>query len=164
MPEFEILNWLISFFTTILAAFIGFLIAVKKFKKEWLWQKKYETYQDILSALEVMILWANETYCSYKMIPTKGTRLSRLEFSEARRAIAKSVCIGQLLLPKFVINDLEKLESELWDEDFRAEDQQYNPHTYEGEEARAEYAQNIGFIVKPRLDAIIEYARNDLKG
>ncbi|CAC9625920.1 hypothetical protein [uncultured Gammaproteobacteria bacterium] len=40
MPEFEILNWLISFFTTILAAFIGFLIAVKKFKKEWLWQKK----------------------------------------------------------------------------------------------------------------------------
>jgi ABC-type amino acid transport system permease subunit len=55
VPEFEILNWLISFFTTILAAFIGFLIAVKKFKKEWLWQKKYETYQDILSALEVMI-------------------------------------------------------------------------------------------------------------
>jgi hypothetical protein len=39
------------------------------------------------------------------MIPTKGTRLSQLEFSEARRAIAKSVCIGQLLLPKFVIND-----------------------------------------------------------
>jgi hypothetical protein len=167
VPELEIPSWLISFFTTLLAAFFGYLIAVKKFKKERLWQEKYEAYQDILSALEAMTLWANETYCSNKLIPTKGTRLAKndpwLAFSEARRTIAKSACIGRLLLPKPVIDELVALESDLWNENFRAEEEQYHPHTHEESEAIAQHAQNVENIVKPRLGVIIEYARNDLK-
>lgn len=167
MSDFEVPSWLMSFSTTLLAAFFGYLIAVKKFKKERLWQEKYEAYQDILSALEAMILWANETYCSNKLIPTKGTRLANndpwLAFSEARRTIAKSACIGQLLLPKPVIDELESLESDLWNENFRAEDEQYYPHTHEEAEAIAQHAQNVENIVKKRLEIIIEYARNDLK-
>lgn len=73
-----------------------------------------------------MLLWANETYCHQKMIPTKGTR--GIEggnwptFAEARRVIAKTTCIGNLLLPSEVISELEALESDLWNENFRAED------------------------------------------
>ena len=85
-----------------------------KFKKEKLWQEKYESYQDVLSALEAMILWVNETYCTEKMIPTKGTGAAQgdkwLSFSEARRIIAKASCIGKLLLCDEVIAELEKLE------------------------------------------------------
>lgn len=167
MPEIEIPGWLISFFTTLLAVFFGYLIAVKKFKKEKLWQEKYEAYQDILSALEVMILWANETYCSEKMIPTKGTHAvgggKWQSFSEARRTIAKSACIGKLLLPKKVIEKLDVLERDLWDEDFRADDEMYHPNTHEESEAMANHARNIENLVQPRLEAIIEFARRDLE-
>jgi hypothetical protein len=40
-------------------------------------QEKYNSYQEILNALEALILWANETYCSNKLIPSIST--SKLE-------------------------------------------------------------------------------------
>jgi len=167
VPEVEIPSWFISFCTTMLAAFFGYLIAVKKFKKEKLWQEKYESYQDVLSALEAMVLWANETYCIEKMIPTKGTSAANgdkwLSFSEARRVIAKTSCIGKLLLCDEVISELEALESELWEENFRAGEENYYPNTFEESEAMSKHANNIEKIVSPRLEKIISYAKKDLQ-
>ena len=167
MPEIAIPSWVITFCTTLLAAFFGYLIAVKKFKKEKLWQEKYQSYQEVLSALEAMVLWTNETYCSNKMIPTKGTFAANgdrwLSFSEARRVIAKASCIGKLLLCDEVISELEDLESALWHEDFRADDKNYYPDTFEESEAIAEHAKNVEEIVTPRLERIITYAKRDLQ-
>ncbi|MCV6610572.1 MAG: hypothetical protein OIF55_07385 [Amphritea sp.] len=167
MIAMEIPSWFISFCTTLLAAFFGYLIAVKKFKKEKLWQEKYESYQAVLSALEAMLLWANETYCREKMIPTKGTHAAvgdgKQSFSEARRVIAKTTCIGKLLLCQEVIDELDILETELWNENFRADEQNYYPNTFEESEAISEHAKNIEKIVQPRLEKIIELAKKDLQ-
>ncbi len=97
---FEIPSWLITFFVTLLAAFWGSQLALRKFKKEKLWQEKYNSYQEVLNALEALILWADETYSSNKLIPTIGT--STLEgiqsFPAARLVLAKTTCIGKLLI------------------------------------------------------------------
>ena len=166
MHDLEIPIWVISFFTALIATYFGYLIAVKKFKKEKIWQEKYQSYQDILSALEAMMLWSNETYCRQKMIPTKGTRVldgdNWKSFSEARRIIAKASCIGQLLLPENVVEELNELESELWNENFRADEENYYPNTFEESEAIAEHADNISKIIEPRLKKIIDYAKRDL--
>jgi len=163
----EIPDWSISLSTTLLAAFSGYLIAVKKFKKEKLWEEKYLSYQNVLSALETMLLWASETYCTHKLIPTKGTQELNngkwLSFSEAKRIIAKTSCIGKLLLCQEVISELEMLESELWEENFRADDENYYPNTIEEHEAIAKHARNIENIVSPRLKRIIVFAKKDLK-
>lgn len=168
MPDVP--SWLISIFTILFTAFFGYLFgylfAVKKFKKEKLWQEKYQTYQDILSALEAMILWANETYCSNKMIPTIGTHSLDKEkvicFAEARRVIAKVSCIGKLIISDEVIAELGLLEKALWGEDFRAEEENYHPDTSEESETIAKHAENIRKLVEPRLDNIIKYAKKDL--
>lgn len=68
MSGLEVPAWLISFFTALIADFFGSYIAIKKFKKEKIWQEKYQSYQEILSALEAILLWSNETYCYQKMI------------------------------------------------------------------------------------------------
>ena len=100
VPEIEIPVWFISFCTALLAAFFGSMLTIRKFKKEKIWQEKYQAYRDVLSALEAMLLWADETYCDQKMIPTKGT--GGIEggnwpsFAEARRVIAKTTCIGKI--------------------------------------------------------------------
>ncbi len=167
MPEIEIPVWFISFCTALLAAYFGSFLAIKIFKKEKIWQEKYQAYQDILSALEAMLLWADETYCRQKMIPTKGTQGVEggnwPSFSEARRAIAKTTCIGNLLLPTEVIDELEALESDLWNENFRAGDEAYyHSNTFEESEAIAEHAGNVEKLIKPRLKSIITHAKRDL--
>lgn len=167
MSEMVIPTWFISFISTLLAVFFGYLIAIKKFKKEKTWQEKYKAYQDILAALEAMLLWSNETYCTEKMIPTKGTYGANnenwLSFSEARRVIAKASCIGKLLIANDVIMELETLESELWEENFRADDESYHQNTFEESEALAQHAKNIEMIVKPKLQRIIFLAKKDLE-
>ncbi|MFT4919815.1 MAG: hypothetical protein ACI8RU_002442 [Zhongshania aliphaticivorans] len=167
MPEVEIPMWFVSFCTALLAAFFGSLLAIKKFKKEKIWSEKYKAYQDVLSALEAMLLWANETYCHQKMIPTKGTQGIEggnwPSFSEARRVIAKTTRVGSLLLPTEVIDELEALESDLWNENFRTDDERYYyPNTHEESEAIAEHADNVEKLIKPRLKAIIQHAKKDL--
>ena len=159
-------SWIIALFATFSAAFFGYLMAVKKFKKETFWQEKYKMYQDILTSLEAMLIWANETYCHNKMIPTIGLKTLEkdklISFAEARRNIAKISCIGQLIISDDVITELNLLQSELWNEDFRAEDEIYNPDTIEETEAIAEHVELIRKIVEPRLKKIIMYAKIDL--
>lgn len=163
---YETPSWIIPLFATFSAAFFGYLMAVKKFKKEIFWQEKYNMYQDILSSLEAMLIWANETYCHNKMIPTIG--LNTLEkdklisFAQARRNIAKISCIGQLIISDDVITELNLLQSELWNEDFRAEDEIYSSNTHEENESIAEHVELIRKIVEPRLTKIIRYAKIDL--
>ena len=159
-------SWIIALFATFSAAFFGYLMAVKNFKKETFWQEKYKMYQDILTSLEAMLIWANETYCHNKMIPTIGLKTLEkdklISFAEARRNIAKISCIGQLIISDDVITELNLLQSELWNEDFRAEDEIYNPDTIEETEAIAEHVELIRKIVEPRLKKIIMYAKIDL--
>ena len=167
MSEIEIPLWLISFFTALSATFFGYLIAVKKFKNEKIWQEKYQAYQNILSALETMLLWANDTYCENKFLPTIGTdKLPFTEwqsFSNARREIFKSSCIGKLLLPDEVVIELNNLESKLWDEDMNASDDYCSSDKHQRSEMLAEHARNIENIIQPRLKNIISYAKKDLK-
>ena len=148
-----------TFFTGILAAFFGYLIAVRKFKKEKIWQEKYSAYQEILISLETMLLWANEIYAQNSMLPTIGAG-DELNFSQARRAISKQACIGSLLVSKEVISILNDIERELWDEDFRADDERSGEMDINN--YMAQHAENVRKILGPKIDQIIELARQDL--
>lgn len=166
MTELELPTWFISFFSALPAAFIGSLLANRKFKKEKLWHEKYKMYQDVLAALEALELWADETYCNCKMIPTQGTAGADTSgwpsFSEARRILAKITRVGSLLLKPEVIDELEVLQNELWKENFRAENELYYPDTQQETEVHAKHAENVGKIVKPVLERIIRLAKDDL--
>lgn len=164
----EMPSWLISFFTTFLAAFLGSMLSIWKFKREKVWQEKYQLYQNILSALEAMMLWANETSCRENMIPALATQSAeggnRLAFLEARRIIVKTTSIGRLLLPRKVIDELVSLQKDLWDEIIReADEKYYDPNTPGESEALAQCAGNVAKLVSTRLDLVIKHARNDLR-
>jgi hypothetical protein len=51
----------------VLAAFIGSFLALRKYKKEKIWQEKYNAYKEILAAIQNMKHWADETYGSLSM-------------------------------------------------------------------------------------------------
>jgi hypothetical protein len=155
----EIPVWLATMLTAIGATYFGYLIAVRKFKKEKIWQEKYLAYQEVLNALETMILWADETYYDNKLLPTIGATAS-ISFSGARRSIARVSIIGELLIAPAAIETLKELKNELWREDFRADDERYTEENHE--EFMAKYAENVREILEPRLKKIIATAKIDL--
>ena len=99
------------------------------------------------------------------MLPTIGNHDDReryKEYAQARRQISKYACIGKLLISDSARNKLEKLESEIWDEMSRAEDE--NPGDPQKQEfAYGEHAQKTHDIIKKYLPGIIVLAKVDLK-
>ncbi len=158
----DIAAWITALATAITSAVIGFLLAVKKYRHEQLWQEKYRSYIEIISALEELSLWANETYSSNKLLPAIGA-LEGLSFVGARRAIYRQSRIGGLLISEEVLSELHTLENELWSEDFRADDDRYYYDENGRAEHMAEHAEKVSRIVAPRLSKVIQLARKDLQ-
>lgn len=163
----EILDLLLSFGASLLAMFLGYLVAEKKYKNESLWKEKYQSYQEVLSALEVMVLWADERYSTEKMIPTIGTehldKDKAPNFYQARRTLAKASLLSKLLLCEEAVSVLNKLESDLWSADFDADEKYYHPNTQEESDAISEHANIIKNLVRPAIDDLIKFAKYDLQ-
>ena len=153
-----------SFFTALLAAFLGAYVALYKFKREKIWEKKYEAYQEILTALNNMLLWANETYSSSLCLPTIAYK-KREEVgeahSEARQCILKYTTIGELLVSDEVVKILEEINQALWDEDFRFDDTGMDESNYN--EELAKHAENVTKTLSDRTKKLVTLAKKDLK-
>lgn len=160
----SIVSWLTSFATALFAAFIGSYLALRKFKKEKIWQEKYNAYHEILSAIQNMKHWATETYSSCLCLPTiansKGQEFHR-GYAEARRCIAKHIDIGKLLISEEVANKLDELNQLLWKEDFRFGDEGIDDSNYHHE--LSEHAGNLLKIIDDRLEEIIKLAKKELR-
>jgi hypothetical protein len=158
-------SWLSSFLLALFAAFLGSFIALKKYKKEKIWQEKYLAYQEILAAIEAMKLWADETYCEFKMIPQIGYNSQNdkfTSFSEALRCIAKWSCIGKLIISNGVVAILEKLEQEIRQEEFRYLEDRVHREGNGYCEEMAQHAQKINEIIAKYLPDAIKMAKKDL--
>lgn len=149
-----------------LAAWVGFWLAGRKFKKERLWQEKYAAYQQVLAAIEAISLWAEESCNGTRMLPTIGWfdgKTSTDFYSQARREIAKHARIGMLLLSSETISTLEDFQRDIFRENFRAEDESdHSDNPSEIEDEFHAHAQEIRKIVDNYLPRITLLARKDL--
>lgn len=150
-----------------LSAWLGSLVALRKFKKERMWNEKYTAYQEILNAIEAMNLWAVEMQASSYMLPTIGYLDEKKPyelFAQARRQISKHACIGQLLISENVRIKLDKLQEDIWNESHRAEEESGAPeNTFEGQLEFGDHAQKVHEIIHKYLPDIISLAKADLK-
>jgi len=166
VAQFSGLNLLKDILVPLLAAWAGFWLATRKFKKERLWQEKYAAYQEILGAIEAMAFWAGEVSSETMMLPTIGWfdgKPAHELYAQAKRQIAKHVSIGRLLLSGDAVSALEELQTEVFREGYRADDERDHsgdPHE-EQEEVRI-HAQEVGKIITKYLPRITELARKDL--
>lgn len=160
----SLLSWLTSFAAQLAAAFIGAFWALRKYKKETMWQEKYNAYQEILAAIHNMKHWADETYSSCLCLPTigeiEGKELHR-GYAEARRCISKYIDIGKLVISDKVAEKLNEMNGLLWEEAFRFEDEGMDDNNYSDELSR--HAENVKKIIDGHLEEIITLSKKDLK-
>jgi len=160
----SLLSWLSSFAVQLLAAFIGSFLALRKYKKETIWQEKYKAYQEILAAIQNMKHWAEETYSSCLCLPTiGGIEVNEFHrgYAEARRCVSKFIDIGKLVISDEVANKLNEMNRLLWEEDFRFGGEGIDDGNYHDELSR--HAENIRNIIDGRLEEVIALSKRDLK-
>lgn len=145
----------------------AYWLAVRKFKKEHLWQEKYSAYQEILCATEVMECGIDEEKNKAMMLPT--IRLfdgkKSLEFCmQARRQIAKQVSIGKLLISDDAVEKLKHFQDEISLEYFRLENESSTVPDDEEDEERewGLHFQKLKNIIEKYLPEFIKLARKDL--
>lgn len=160
------LNLLKDILVPMLSAGVGFWLAARKFRYERLWSEKYAAYQEILGAIEAMASWAEDICNESVMLPSIGwfDGKSPNEFySQARRQIAKRVSIGRLLLSTKTVSALEAFQTEIYREEYRAEDERdHSDEPREEHEGIRLHAQEIRSIIAKYLPRITDLARSDL--
>lgn len=147
------------------AAYAAIWLALKKFKKERLWQEKYAAYQEVLASIEALSFWAEQAVAEGSMLPTlQGAAVTSLQddYSNAKRRLVKHATIGRLLLSPKMIEFLERVNEELFQEAYRAnEDHAETP--FEQDMIFHNHAKEVQSIVARVLPKIVEHARRDLE-
>lgn len=148
---------LIGFFS----AYVGSLFALKKFKKEKLWDERRASYADVIQALEEILHWAEivraESFCEpCSSIAPKD--------DEALRKISKYAVTGELLFSN-------QFHSLLKDTDCRIKKITYEIHDailgfretpQEAQETYCLLAIEIRNIVNEALPQLIKFAKEEL--
>jgi len=143
-----------------LAALAGLWLATRKFRKERIWQEKYEAYQRVLTALEAMRFWAEEVSAATYALPSIGWfdgKTAGQFFAEAKREISKQCSIGTLLLPHNVVKELEELQSQVFDAEYKLSED-----CSDDQGSIVKHAYKIRDLVDSHLATIVKLARADL--
>lgn len=158
------MSFLTTFATVLFAAYIGSYLALGKYKKEKVWQEKYNAYQDILNSINKMLHWADEISASHQCLPViGGTSEKELyqDYRDARKCISKYINVGKLLISNEVADKLSETDQLLWEEYFRFDNEGIDESNYN--EKLAYHAEYIKIIINGRLEDIIKLCKKDLK-
>ena len=151
-----------SFLSALVAAFLASFLALRKFKKERLWQEKYEAYKEILNSIHEMRFWASENYASSLCLPTVGKSEETWQtYSLAKKTLLKHIQSGQLLISDAVTEKLQALVSEIWNQEHNFLETGTDEHNYHHE--LAEHAEKIEKIIDTHLAGIVQLSKDDLE-
>lgn len=144
-------------------AWLGFWLASRKFKKEKMWQEKYDVYKEIVSSAEAISYWSEQARNESVMLPTIGWfdgKKPHEFYAEAKRRLTKHAAVGNLLISKECVDLLSAFLSEIFKEEFRAEDER--SHDQNDDEDFRVHVSEINKIAMQYLPKIIDKARKDL--
>lgn len=110
------------------AALFAVWIATRKFKRERLWQDKYESYQRVIESVEAIRYWGDETSSNAHMLPAVGDfggKTSYEFYASAQREVVKQTSVGTLLLSSSFVAKLKEFNTELNQERFTESEEHY---------------------------------------
>lgn len=148
----------------VLAALGAVFIAMRKFKKERIWQDKYASYRKVLESIEAIRYWGDECNSDAHMLPRIGHfdgKTSSEYYAEAQREALKKSNIGRLLLSSKFIEKLDDFHKDLGREKFSASEEHHDDEQ-EKYFAFCSHAAAVRDIASRYLPQLIEIARKDL--
>lgn len=148
----------------LVSAYIGANLALRKFKYEQHWKEKYDAYKEIFDALGNLLLWADETYSSCKLLPSIGAKEGPgfyKGYAHARVCLTKFSTSGRFIVKGTFSDELQELSNQLWQSEFVYDDALGDPALYD--EELASHAEKVRELVQSRLEKLVTLAKSDLK-
>ena len=148
----------------LMAAFLAAGLAVRRTKSETRWQAKYDSYQNILKAVEDIRYWAEVTYSDAAMLPSPGgdhMKAASARYHEAKRSLSSYVHVGALLICADARAGLEEMLSAIAREEYRYEDEANDPSTFDSD--LVEHCDKLRNIIAVHLPPLLQLIKTDLR-
>jgi hypothetical protein len=144
-----------------IAAYFGSLLALRKFKREKIWDERRSIYKEVIESFEEIIFWCEYVRASHCCEPVIE---SDVDFDSSLRKIARHSVSGELFSsPKFQ-KVLKQAHSELYRVRFQINEESM-PDLYT-DSGRDEWlfilSKEIGGVSKKHLDRLINLAKDEL--
>ena len=162
--EALIWNFIASAVIAIIAAFAAAFLATRRTKNEARWRASYDAYTRILSSVEDIRFWADETYASNLLLPSASAeQLNAAEgrYEEARRILSSFAHVGALVISEQCRRELDELISDLSREDFRFHEDGTDEENFSRE--LAEHCEKVRTLIESHLPQIVASAKKDLR-
>lgn len=157
----EVKDFLSPILIGFLAAYFGSLFALRKFKREKVWDERRAAYKEVIESLEELIYWSEQTRASHCCEPTIG---GEAKFEESLRKIAKFSATGNLIFSKEFQDTLEDTNNLIFKVRFQIKEESLPD--LDTERGHAEWlfilANGIRESVEPNLKKLIKIAKNEL--
>ena len=157
----EISKFLSPITVGFLAAYLGSLLALKKFKKEKLWDERRLIYKEVIEAFEELQAWSEYMRASHCCEPTIDVNTN---FDESLRIISKCSAIGGLFLSIEFQKVLEEANLKLSQTRFQVKEE--SMPDMDSERGRADWtfilAKEISEVVGQYLPRLISLAKLEI--
>ncbi len=156
---------LISILTALIAAIIGSYLTLLTFKRQRLWQERYESYRDLISAVEKIRYWGEEMSNSVYMVPTTGfpDGVQPYEYlNDAMRKVEHYRVAGSLLFNEEFCQLIDEFLKKIYSEKYKVEDDGMGMEGQEAEFHFGSHAVKVRDLVDEYFPKIIKLAKHDL--
>lgn len=146
------------------AAVLTALLTTRRSKTETRWKAKYDAYSRILSSIEDIRYWAEETYASNLLLPSIGgdqLDAATKRFHEAKRVLWSYVHVGALVVSEDVREKLDDFLVAIGSEEHRFEEDVRDDDDYSTD--LADHCDKIRNLVTERLPGLLASARSDIR-
>lgn len=156
----DLLKFISPIIVGFLAAYFGSLLALRKFKREKVWDERRAAYKDVIESFEELIHWSEQVRAYHCCEPTIG---GEAKFDESLRKISKFSATGSFIFSKKFQEILEQANENISRVRFKI-DEESKPDQYT-EAGSAEWyfvlANEIRSIVKDCLPKLIAIAKSE---
>lgn len=156
MDLFEITKTMVI---TLVSAYLGFLLAFQKFKKEKFWDERRAGYKEVIEAIEEILHWAEQVRAEHCLEPSSNIPAKE---HEAFRTISKYSITGKLLFTNEFYDILEDVDKQINITKFQFDEVKYDYSETEQSQFYFDLAIAIRSIVNKNLPQLIEIAKREL--
>lgn len=160
----ELSSWFLSLSSVVVGVVLGAFVTLWRRQAETKWGTKFEAYQRILSAIDDIRFWAEETYASNLALPTVSTDDApalATKYRAARRELWRFVHVGGLIISDDASAELEGLLSKIAQDEFGFWDDSFSEDDYSLELAR--HAERVRTAIDKSLPRLLEVAKRDIR-
>ncbi|WP_281212666.1 hypothetical protein [Shewanella insulae] len=160
MENDELFKWLSPILVGLISAALASFLALRKFKKEKVWDERRSAYKEVIESVEELIYWSEQVRANYFCEPVIGVQAN---FDKSIRKISKFSATGSFIFSEKFHETLKQANLKIKRLMFEIEEDSKPDLGSEAEMAswKLALAKGIREVLEESLPTLIKLANKD---